>query len=706
MGVYKTYSFENEYEGMTNIRITDDYNYKVENEMPSDFYYHIKVTAGREKPPNSEQSYAALVEYTVLANGHTSGTSGECVFLPSDSGIVEDMAAGNIVRHNMTYSYTELVKQAYSDETYTATQSVTRTDFPYFGMNVHLMTAELDARYPFNIDIEFSTNMPIFDDGEIAEGYRNLTGQAREEYLDEYCVNYGDAPGEYSNETQDYYIYNTFDSATIDEFGNVTYTGGNPTGRFLIFKANSTPVMYWVNKGNSLELALIANDVVGSVYSSVNRYDVIQKQFNPSAWSTGLQYSNPWYNTFGSEYIPSGSATIGVTFEKHPDILIFDTKAKAEAYLRGEISEEEAWDWGSSGNPNIAENETGTKELVTEFGGNFSENVFSHDYLLSRTELADIGGKFFDTNILQALLEGLRVYGNNPMESVLSCLYFPFDLSTVCTASSVTDIYFGSYKMENVSAKKVSTREGYKELGSTFIKPTFRSWLDYAATHIFLYLPYIGFVELDVNKYLNKTLKIVYLIDLHSGECEVSLCADGLLMDTYSGQIGIKQPVTYNDLSTYFQSQITALRNGVMSAVGMPVAGGLAGAQAGANAGPYGAIAGAAIGATAGEIGGKASMMWTGYKFTKAKPPLFSKGGYSSEVGANMPQYAFLIFLYNEVEEPENLLQLYGKPSNKSGRIGDFNGFLSTNKVQLYCPRATEEEKAEILALLNTGIYI
>ena len=346
MGVYKTYSFDNEYEGKTNIRITDDY--QVENEMPSGFYYYIKVTAGRAKPPNSEQSYAALVEYTVLANGSTSGTSGECVFIPTDYGILEDIDTGTIVQHNMTYSYTELVKQAYSDDTYTVTDSVTGTSFPYFSMNVHLMTAELDARYPFNIDIEFSTNMPIFDDGATAEGYRNLTGQAREEYLDEYCVNYGDAPGEYSNDTQDYYIYNTFEDAAIDEFGNVTYTGQNPIGRFLIFKANKTPVMYWTDKGNSLELELVTKDVVGSVYSSINRYDVIQKQFDPEAWSTGLQYSNPWYNTFGSDYIPSGNHTIGVTFEKHPDILIFENKAKAEAYLRGEISEEEAWDWGSS----------------------------------------------------------------------------------------------------------------------------------------------------------------------------------------------------------------------------------------------------------------------------------------------------------------------------------------------------------------------
>ena len=197
------------------------------------------------------------------------------------------------------------------------------------------------------------------------------------------------------------------------------------------------------------------------------------------------------------------------------------------------------------------------------------------------------------------------------------------------------------------------------------------------------------------------------MVDIHSGECDVGLTADGLLMDTYSGQIGIKQPITWQDLSTYFQSQITALRNGVMSAVGLPVAGGATGAQAGASTGsPYGAIAGAAVGATAGQALATPMMMWTGYKFANTKAPLFSKGGFSSEVGANMPQYAFLVFMYNDVIIPDNLVQLYGKPSNASGSVGSFSGFLSVNSVELNISKATDAEKAEIQSLLNTGIYI
>ena len=117
-------------------------------------------------------------------------------------------------------------------------------------------------------------------------------------------------------------------------------------------------------------------------------------------------------------------------------------------------------------------------------------------------------------------------------------------------------------------------------------------------------------------------------------------------------------------------------------------------------------IAGAAAGAAVGQSVGKATALWTGYKVASTKPPLFSKGGYSSEVGANMPQYCFLVFMYNDVVIPENELMLFGKPSEKSGNIGNFSGFLSVNYVKLQVPTATETEKNEILSLLNSGIYI
>ena len=115
MGVYKTYSFENDYGGITNVVITD--RYKVENEMPDEFSYYIKVAAGRGFVPSSYQPYATLLEQTVLEDNTVSGISGECVFLANKNGIFENIAEALIVRHDMTYAYTNLVRNAYNDNT-------------------------------------------------------------------------------------------------------------------------------------------------------------------------------------------------------------------------------------------------------------------------------------------------------------------------------------------------------------------------------------------------------------------------------------------------------------------------------------------------------------------------------------------------------------------------------------------------------------
>lgn len=546
----------------------------------------------------------------------------------------------------------------------------------------------------------FNTNVPVFETLEEAQNYVRASSDAEALQYLKNALNYADI--ENTQDTQDWFIYNTYDTVNID-LGIVSYTGGDPTGRFEIIKADKV-AGYYTDPENSLEFYIVGKNTVGSVYSSINQYDVISKQEDPDNWTRGtIFYAGPFYDVL--KFLPDGDHTVGVTLYKN--FGIFGSEAEALGNLDGTVPDEDAKDYGSVGNPSTASNETGQKELITEFGSNESENVFSHDYIMNRTALAAIGGKFFDTSILDALLEGLKIYGNNPMESVLSCIYFPFDLSSICTSSSVSSIFFGSYEMTGVSGvSKVGKRNGYKELGSTFIKPTFYNWLDYTAMHIYLYLPYIGFVELDINKYLNKWMKIIYMIDIHSGECEVSLTADGLLTDTYSGQIGIKQPLTYNDLSTYYQSQITALRNGVMTAIGLPVGGALTGAQIGSSGGPYGAIAGAAIGGGVGGTLAAPYAAYTGRNIANTKPPLFSKGGYTSEIGANMPQYAFLVFMYNDVEIPENELLLYGKPSNKSGSVGSFSGFLSCSYVQLQCSGATEGEKTEILSYLQNGIYI
>ena len=259
----------------------------------------------------------------------------------------------------------------------------------------------------------FSTNIPIFETYQQWDDYIHARTDEEALVALKEAINYAEV--ENTQDTQDWFIYNTYDDVNID-LGIVTYTGGDPTGRFEIIKADKV-AGYYTDPENSLEFYIVGKNTVGSVYSSINQYDVISKQEDPDNWTRGtIFYAGPFYDVL--KFLPDGDHTVGVTLYKN--FGIFGSEAEALGNLDGTVPDEDAKDYGSVGDPSVATNETGQKELITEFGSNESENVFSHDYIMNRSALANIGGKFFDTSILDELLEGLKIYGNNQMESDLT----------------------------------------------------------------------------------------------------------------------------------------------------------------------------------------------------------------------------------------------------------------------------------------------
>lgn len=538
-----------------------------------------------------------------------------------------------------------------------------------------------------NNEIHLNFNFPIFDTEEHWESYivnGTLDG----------CLN---AENEFGEDTEEYYLYTRYAFGTAKN-GQVTYSGVN-TGFFERILCNGRICLKKTAEPN--QYIIVAQSVVGSAFSSINQYTV--EQIEPGDFEDGLISSGPIYDIYHNSY-GDGSFTLGLYDLKSmaiTNIPFFSDPEKADDYIGGTGSIEDADNFSYiSGGAGIDTNPTGTPEEVTQTSLNLSRGVFAADYCMSRSGLVSLASDFFADGFWDAIKEGLRYYGNNPMSSVMNCTYFPFDVSQIFDIVGTNFVGFGGYQHDvtGYGISKIAFNKGLKELGQTYIRPTFNNFLDFEAVDIYLFLPYIGFVQLQPEKYTGKTLKIQYAIDIHSGECCAMLFANGTLMDTYDGQCGIQQPITSEDLSGYLQAQLT----GIKSAAGNILGGGISGAMAGAKGGMYGAIAGAAVGSGL----GAASAAVTAYGLSHMKPQLFSSGGYSGALGANLPQYAFLIFAIHETEEPANLIQTYGKPSNKSGNVGNFSGFLSVNSVNLFCGDATDEEKQEILSMLHSGVII
>lgn len=371
-------------------------------------------------------------------------------------------------------------------------------------------------------------------------------------------------------------------------------------------------------------------------------------------------------------------------------------------------------------------NKTGDNESETTMGtASGFRSHFTQKYLLDRGDVSVIANALFDTTttIFEDIKKGLEMFGERIIDSICSLTYYPIDLTTVFTQlQSQTYIFFGGYQFqpENFSVNKLVGYSGYIDLGSFTIEPTFpniedaRNYSPFCRVSIFL--PYCGMFELDYNKYVNKTVRVRYYIDINTGGCLACLfdsATGGRLLDYMNGQIGSQIPITITDYAGYASAELRNISN--LAGVGVNMIGGGVGVHSGVQAMQQ-ATSQRAVERAGGEIGkGILQVAQAPVDFAKAMYDLSttsisqfnSTKGSSGALGNQyLPQYVYLVFEYVRTEETANLLQLEGKPSNKSGTVGSFSGYLEVDSVQLQCSGATENEKRSIINMLNSGIII
>lgn len=355
-----------------------------------------------------------------------------------------------------------------------------------------------------------------------------------------------------------------------------------------------------------------------------------------------------------------------------------------------------------------------------DWGDVYTQNFFTQQYMISVGGLQEISNALYDTgagHIWEDIKKGVEMFGDNPMNSVVNLMYYPLDMSTVFTSAGVvSDVWFGGYQfnMQSHSAYKIVYPNGFFYCGGTTIRPAYKDtkfeWMDVYATRIFVDLPYCGRYELDPARYYGKNIKVIYYIDTRTGSCVACLVNGsgsdrvGHCMDSYNGQIGTQIPITLTDFNAFANAQIgTLLGNGGQAMVsgGQQVSMASNALAAGSAAG----VAGAAIGAGAlGAIQGAKTV----YGVMQNNVNRFNqtRGGSTAMINQYLNQKPRIIFEYQDLDIPNNFHQMNGGPSNYSGSISSFTGYLEVDQVKLQMPGATQSEKEKARALLMGGVYI
>lgn len=446
-----------------------------------------------------------------------------------------------------------------------------------------------------------------------------------------------------------------------------------------------------------------------------------------------LEYSDDgivWHptDTFPYNYIyrprvdELGTFKFALTFYTDR-VPIFEDEETAEDYINGDVDIEDAINFPDiSGNypGSVVHNTTGDPDDGTDWGNVYTESFFHNIYLIGKGALREISNKLYDTTpgVWDDIKKGLEMYGDNPIESVMSLMYFPIDLSSVFqNVSSTSTIYFGGYAftMATHTADKLIYPQGYFECGSVFMKPTYNNWRDIKTMRIFIDLPYCGRYELDPQKYIGKNIKVIYYIDLYSGGCLACLVEgasgsrEGVCLDQFNGVIGQRIPITLTDFSGHANAMINTLLGGGGQAITAGQSIGETGAHsalgAASGAGAAMALGGAAAGGAA--LGGLTAVKTVyGLQMNNINKFNQTRGGSSGMLNQYANQKPTFIFVYPDTDIPDNFNAMYGTPSNAGGSVGSFSGYFEADTVRLNMPGATETEKEKARALLLSGIYI
>ena len=185
--------------------------------------------------------------------------------------------------------------------------------------------------------------------------------------------------------------------------------------------------------------------------------------------------------------------------------------------------------------------------------------VLTSTFKMTKERLVQLGQFLWGSNIF----DKFSLVNNNPIENIISCKSIPIN-----TDGANQEITLGNVAT-GVNGEKISNNFAKQTIGSITINEHYHNFLDYAPyTNVILYLPYIGFKELDTTLVMNKTLKIIYTVDAITGGCLAQVYVNNVRLYEFTGNVGIDIPITASNRAQVESGYIQAGVGATTSALG------------------------------------------------------------------------------------------------------------------------------------------
>lgn len=241
--------------------------------------------------------------------------------------------------------------------------------------------------------------------------------------------------------------------------------------------------------------------------------------------------------------------------------------------------------------------------------------------------------------------------------------------------------------------------------------------LDYNPyTKITIFLPFIGYVDIDADDVMNKTVGIKYRVDIATGACIAFISADGSVMYQYAGNCALPIPVSSTDQNSAIQNIVSIATAAVTGGAGIAAAGAAVAEAEGAlnEASGYKEIKSAISeldqakahyqSVTEKNKGKLAGVSANAVVNSKAQ---FHHGGsLGASAGFMGIKKPYMIIRRPKQMIPDKYGAFNGYPTNTYVELNDLIGYTRVSDIRLNIPDATVDEILECERLLKEGVVL
>ena len=280
-------------------------------------------------------------------------------------------------------------------------------------------------------------------------------------------------------------------------------------------------------------------------------------------------------------------------------------------------------------------------------------------------------------------LDNFKKMLNNPMDCILGLSIVPVNVPR----GSAREITVGNIAT-TVSCDICPTQYVKVDCGTfTFDRHSMtNSYLDYAPySKCYLYLPFIGVQEINIDDFMQSTMHVVYHVDILTGAMFCYVMRGSSVMYTYMGQCAENVPLS----SSSYSNTIGSIMSAAASIVGVA-----------SMAATGGATAPVAAGLLAGATTSTANAV------SSLKPSVAHSGSIGGGAGIMGVNYPYLIFNTPHVSIPSQQRHYTGYPSNQIVKLSALKGFNVIQAINLSVSGANDSEMNEIESILKGGVIL